>query len=102
MSNQFVPCGEWLSGTALGSISLFRCVQDTYCPSCAEIARLRDQYDETWTKLHNAKVEIARLRADLEAYEKIIGDDEWWEEVSLSPYDGDVRQAIRDQIDAAR
>jgi hypothetical protein len=33
--------------------------------------------------------------------DKIISDDEWWEEVGLTPYDGDVRRALRDAREAS-
>ncbi len=31
----------------------------------------------------------------LEIIEKLLDDGEWWEEVQLAPYDGNVRGAIR-------
>ena len=45
---------------------------------------------------------VVGFRAGLEdVLGKIVGDDEWWEEVRLSPYDGDVRRALRDALDDA-
>jgi len=51
---------------------------------------------ERLNKLLEEQRRSARVGDRLEA---IVGDDEWWEEVSLSQYDGDIRRALRDELE---